>query len=236
MGFFSSLLGKDSANAAQQLGYRNRDQINSSYADANGQAKTGYDDSMGYYKPYAEAGHRGQTAYENTLGLNGQQARQQQFREGYEQDPALQYRQQQNQTAMTNLLRKYNASGQGVNSGAALYGAGRLQNEQFNTDWGNYQNRLQGMGQQGFQAAGQQAGLTSGYYNGLADRAVGRGSALTQSDTNATMAASNARMQGMNNLMSGIGAVGGSVFKAFAPGAGGVSAAGNMASAFRGGM
>ena len=214
MGFFGDLLGKSSAKEANRLGQRNAGQINSSYEDANALAKTGYDQSMGYYKPYAESGQRGQTAYENTLGLNGQDARQRQFTEGYSQDPALQYRQQQNQQSMNALYRKYNAGGQGVNSGAAMLGAGRLQNEQFNQDWGRYQNSLQGMGQQGFQAAGQQANLTSGYYNAGADRAVGRGSALVQNDTNATTAASNARQQGVNNMLSIYGTAMGNASKA----------------------
>ena len=76
MSFFSSLLGKDSAKAAQQLGQRNAGQINQGYEQAGQAAKTGYDQSMGYINPYAQSGQRGQSAYENTLGLHGQQAAQ----------------------------------------------------------------------------------------------------------------------------------------------------------------
>ena len=165
---------------------------------------------MGYYQPYAESGKAGQTAYENTLGLHGQQARQQQFQTGYLDDPALAYRDQQTGNQINALMRKYNAGGQGVNSGAAALGVGRIRSENFNNDWGGYQNRLQGLGQQGFQAAGQQAGLTTGYYNGAADRSIARSNALVGNDTQATMAANNARMSGVNNLLS----IGGSVLGA----------------------
>lgn len=216
---YNDLSGRTSANSSTNLGVRNAGQINSGYDRADSEARTGYDTSMGFYQPYADSGRRGQTAYENTLGLNGQEARQKQFTEGYTNDPALAYRNQNNQNQMNSMFRKYNAGGQGVNSGAAMLGAGRLATEQFNNDWGGYQNRLMGMGQQGLQVAGQQAGLTTGYYGGNADRAIGRSTALTSNDTQATQAANNARMAGVNNLLTGMGALGGQVFSAFAPGA-----------------
>jgi len=201
MAFFSSLLGKDSARAATQLGERNAGQLRSSYGQADSYAKQGYDAQQGYYKPYAEAGNAAHTAYNNTLGLNGQEARDRQFQEGYVNDPALAYRTQGTQTAMQNLLRKYNAGPSGANSGAAMYGAGRLNMENFNRDWGDYQNRLLQLGQQGLNVANAQSGIAGSYYGGMADRSIGLGNALVSNDTNATMAANNARQQGVNNLL-----------------------------------
>ncbi len=201
MSFFKDLMGKSSAKAATQLGQRNASQINAGYDSANTQAQTGYDASMGFLNPFAESGRRGQTAYENTLGLNGAPARQQQFQESYLDDPALAYRTQQTGTDINNLLRKYNAGPQGVNSGAAALGAGRIRAENFNRDWDGTQNRLMGLGQQGLQVAGQQAGLTTGFYDGQAGRSIGRSNALVGNDTQATMAASNARMSGVNNIL-----------------------------------
>ena len=202
MGLFSSLLGKDSAQAATALGERNRGQLTSSYGQANDYAKQGYDTQMGFYKPYAEYGLSGQTAYANTLGLNGQDARNRQFQEGYVNDPALAYRTQGTQTAMSNLLRKYNAGPSGVNSGAAMYGVGRLNMDRFDQDWGDYRSRLMQLGQQGLGVAGAQAGVAGQYYGGMADRSIGLGNALVSNDTNATMAANNAQQQGINNLLS----------------------------------
>lgn len=210
MGFFDSLMGKSSARAAQQLGQRNASQINSGYDRADGLAETGYNRSMDFYEPFAQSGRRGQAAYENTLGLNGADARQQQFQAGYLDDPALAYRDRATGDQINALMRKYNAGGVGVNSGAAALGVGRIRSENFNRDWGDYQNRLMQTGNQGLQVAGQQAGLTTGYYDGAANRAVGRSSALVNNDTQATMAASNARMAGVNNLLS----IGGSILGA----------------------
>lgn len=208
MGLFSSLMGKDSARAATALGERNRGQLTSSYGQANDYAKQGYDTQMGFYKPYAEGGQRAQTAYDNTLGLNGQAARDRQFQEGYVNDPAGAYRTQQTQNQIAQLYRKYNASPSGVNSGAAMYGAGRLTMDRFDKDWGDYQNRLLQLGQQGLGVANAQAGAAGNYYGGMADRSIGLGNALVSNDTNATMAANKARQQGINNMMAIAGGMG----------------------------
>lgn len=209
MGFFDSLFGRSSARAAQQTGQQNAAYINQGADRANDYSRQGFDQSMGFYRPFAESGARGQTAYENTLGLNGAPARQRQFQESYLDDPALAYRDGAVGNQINALLRKYNAGGQGVNSGGAAMGVGRLRQEAFDRDWGGIQNRLQGVGGMGFQAAQGQAGLTSGYYGGMADREMGRANALAQNNTNATMAANNARAAGINNLLSIGGLIGG---------------------------
>lgn len=220
-GFFETLTGRTSERAAQQLGERNAQQIGSGYDTANQQARTGYDTGMALWQPWADAGRRGQTAYENTLGINGRDAAQRQFQQSYLDDPALAYRNDANTQAMQALYRKYNAGPQGINSGAALLGAGRLRSEQFNNDWGGVQNRLMGLGQQGMQATGQQSGLTSNYYDNSANRAIGRSRDIVQNQTQATMAANNARSAGVNNLLSLAGNLGGSMFRlAGMPGSG----------------
>lgn len=221
MGFFSSLLGKDSAKAAEALGQRNAGQINTSYDKADTQAKTGFDESMGYYQPYAKAGEAATTAYGNALGLNGQAARDQQFKTGYVDDPARAYRDANAQTQMNALYRKYNAGPSGVNSGATMMASGRLSNELFNTDWNGYLDRLQGQQQQGAQVAGAQAGTATGYYSGAADRSVGRGNALVSNDTQATQAANNARQGGINNLLNIWGTAMGAATRMATGGAGG---------------
>lgn len=224
MGFFSSLLGKDSAKAAEALGQRNAGQINTSYDKADTQAKTGFDESMGYYKPYAATGEAANTAYGNALGLNGQAARDQQFKTGYVEDPARAYRDANAQTQMNALYRKYNAGPSGVNSGATMMASGRLSNELFNTDWNGYLDRLKDGQAQGAQVAGAQAGTTTGYYNGLADRSVNRGNAIVNNDTQATMAASNAKQAGINNLLSIGGTIAGLGTRMYLGGGSGSSA------------
>ena len=221
MGFFSTLLGKDSANAATQLGQRNEGRLNSGYAEANNYAKTGYDTSMARFQPFAEQGQRGFNAYNDAIGANGGDARQRQF-QNFESDPFLAYANQNNGTALNAMFGKYNARGMG-NSGASRLAVQRVAGEQAQGNVNNWLGRLQGAGQQGLQIAGQQVGLDQGYYGGMGDRAIGRVNALNNNDTLATQAANNARMAGMNNLLSGIGSIGGMAISGFAPGASGVS-------------
>jgi hypothetical protein len=226
-------MGKSSARAATQLGERNAGRINSGYDTADSSSLTGYNTAQNRLMPYAQGGQRGYDTYTNALGLNGEPARQQAF-QSFESDPFLAYARQNSGNEVNNIFRRYNAQGIG-NSGASMLAVSRAAGERAQGDVNSWLNRMMQMGQQGQGIAGQQAGLDTNYYGGVADRAVGRVNALNQNDAQATMAANNARMAGVNNLLSGLGTLGGTVFSAFAPGAGGMSAAGNMAKMFGGG-
>lgn len=225
-------MGKTSANAASQLGQRNEGRLNGGYAEANNFAKTGYDTSLARYQPFAEQGQRGYTAYNDAIGINGADARSRAFQD-FESDPFLAYSNQNNAPALNALFSKYNARGMG-NSGASRLAVQRVAGEQAQGNVQNFLSRRQGVGQQGLQIAGQQVGLDQGYYGGMSDRAIGRVNALNANDVQATQAVNNARMAGVNNVLSGIGAVGGNLISGFAPGRGGVSAFGNMARTFGG--
>ncbi|MEQ8822751.1 MAG: hypothetical protein RIC14_00075 [Filomicrobium sp.] len=60
--------------------------------------------------------------------------------------------------------------------------------------------------------------------------------ALAGDEVNFTNAINAAKAQGVNNIMSGLGTLGGSAISAFAPGAGGVSPAGNFLQYMQGGQ
>lgn len=213
MGFFSSLLGKDSARAAEQLGQRNASQINSGYSSANEFARTGYDTSQGRFEPYAQQGQRGYQAYGDALGLNGGDAQQRQF-QSFESSPFLKYAQQGSGNALNSIFKRYGAQGM-ANSGASGLAVSRAAGERAQGDVNNYLQMLQGAGQQGLGIAGTQAGLDQSYYGGMADREIGRTNALVGNDTNATMAASNARQSGVNNLLNIFGNVAGMGARAY---------------------
>ncbi len=215
MGFFNDMLGKTSAKEATQLGTRNAGQINSGYDNANSQSETGYNAAQGRYQPFAAQGQRGSEAYGNALGFNGAGAQQKQFGE-FQSSPFMQYPQPYGANADDAIFRRYGAKGQG-NSGATHLAVVRAAGERAQGDVNNYYSHLQGAAQMGLGIAGQQAGLDSGYYNGMAERSVGRSNALVNNDTQATQAANNARMAGVNNVLTGVSAIGGTMFKAFAP-------------------
>lgn len=218
MGFFNDLLGKSSARAATQLGERNAGRINEGYGAADTASRTGYDTAQNRLIPYAQGGQRGYETYSNALGLNGEPARQQAF-QSFQSDPFLAYARQNSGNEVNNIFRRYNAQGMG-NSGASMLAVSRAAGERAQNDVNTWMNRMMQMGQQGQGIAGQQAGLDTNYYGGVADRAVGRATALSNNDTQATMAANNARMAGVNNLLNGMGTLGGMAFRAFAPGGG----------------
>ena len=97
-------------------------------------------------QPYYSQGTQANTMYGNALGINGGEARAQ-TQGVYMDDPIMQALMNQSNE---NVLKRYNASGL-ANSGVSR--AAILQNQYAN--YGNWLDRLNGQGQQGFAAAGQ---------------------------------------------------------------------------------
>lgn len=211
MGLISSFLGKDSARAAEQLGQRNAATINNGYGVADGYAKTGFDQSMGYIQPFADASRRGYDMYADSYGINGAEGSSRAYG-AYKADPFNAHSNQVASNQLGELFRKYHAQGMG-NSGTSALAIGRAGLDAEDRRIADWRGGLGQFANQGVQLAGQQAGMTTGYYDGAANRALGRASALTGNDTQATMAANNARMSGMNNLGSLLGTVGGAAMR-----------------------
>jgi len=200
--FFSFMDGSRQRNDASRGFQDSQRTLDSGRTAANTAITSGRDNAINYLQPYMQSGQRGQTAYEDTLGLNGQAARQRAFQTGYLDDPALAYRNQNNMQQMNSLYRKYNAGPQGINSGAAMLGAGRLASEQFDRDWGGYQNRLMNLGQQGQQAAGNAAQITYGAGRDIAGNEMSYANTSAGNRINYANAQAQSRGVGMNNLLS----------------------------------
>ena len=230
MGFFDSFTGKSQSKAAGALGQRNAAQINNSYAQARTDLTGGKTEAMGYLDPYAQGGQRGQSIYEDSLGLNGE-AGGQNAMAAYRgaANPYFDYAADQAQRGMD---RQSNARG-GLYGGANAAAVAKARMGMGYQDYQNWQNQLRGLGQQGAGIAGTQASMAYDHGGRLGDYEIGRGSALVGNDTNATMARIQAQNAGVNNMLKFAGGIGGSFIQGFTPGAGGVSAFGNMASGFR---
>jgi hypothetical protein len=232
MSFFGELLGSGGARRAEQLGQRNMGRINEGFGQASNFSRQGYDASIGRLNPFMESSSRGFNMLADSYGLGGDEARQRAF-QTYQSDPFNQHSGQVTQNALGNIMRTAASRGMG-NSGAsqlAMSRAGLEAQDRRIADWRG------GLGQFGNQAvgiAGTMAGLDQGYYGGEADRAIARTNALNQTDANATMAASNARAAGVNNLLGGLGSLASFGMQGFAPGARGASAFGNMRNALTG--
>lgn len=164
-------------------------------------AQGNYSTAQGMYRPYAEQGQQANTMYGNALGLNGVDA-QKSFGQNYAaSDP---FRQQNADFATNALMRQYNARGQ-TYGGSTDLAISRANLERGSQDYNSYLNRLQGQGQQGYQATGAQAGieqakgdLSYGYGQQRAGNSINFGNALAQT-----------RSTGVNNIIGGLGAVAG---------------------------
>lgn len=218
MGFLDSFTGK-SQRRDLEAGYgASQNMLREGRAAAQGALSSGLTAARSTIQPYMQSGQRGQTAYEDTLGLNGAGAREARFQSGYLDDPALKYREQQGRGLINNLLAKYNSGGFAPNSGMAMSGAGRLMADRFDQDWGNYQDRLRMLGQQGQGLAQFGAGLEYGGGKDLADLEMGYANTSAGNRINYANSLAASRNIGMQNMI-GLGGMLGR----FVPGSGGRS-------------
>jgi hypothetical protein len=189
MGFFGDFFGssqrkdlqqsKGAADAALQQGYNT--------------AQGNYTNAQGMFNPYAQQGQQANTMYGNALGLNGLDA-QKSFGANYAaSDP---FRQQNADFANNALMRQYNARGQ-TYGGSTDLAVSRANLERGSQDYNNYLNRLQGQGQQGYQATSAQAGLEQG----KGDLAMGYGQTRAGNEINYGNALAQSRSIGINNLL-----------------------------------
>lgn len=190
MGFFGSFFGDDQ-----------RADLTQAKQQADAALSQGYNDSQGYYgkaydlySPYAQSGQQASTMYNNALGINGQAA-QQQFMNNYaSSDP---FRQANADYTTNTLLRNYRANGL-LDSGASQLATARANLQQGSQDYNNYLNRLQGVGQTGYNATSSQAGI----YGQQGQTAMGYGQQRAAGDISYGNAMAASENTGINNLLS----------------------------------
>lgn len=91
-------------------------------------------------------------------------------------------------------------------SGASRLAIARAGMERGSQDYGNYMNRLQGFGQQGYGAAGQSAGIASGAGNMLGQMRMGLGQNLAGNEISSGNAMAASRNTGWQNILGLVGA------------------------------
>lgn len=155
------------------------------------------DSGRSHLQPYATAGQQGQTAYSNILGLNGAAA-QGQARQGYEGwNP---YLGDQISAADKAISRQSAAQGQ-YGSGLNALARQRSAMGMGSQDFYNYNNHLQGLGQQGFQAAGAMAGNDWNYANGASAAQQGATQGYVNNNTQQGNALAAANISPLNFMM-----------------------------------
>jgi hypothetical protein len=192
LSFFGSFFGSDQREDLAQANKKATRQLEAGYADQQKQ----YGQAVQTLDPYAQGGQAGFNAYTSALGLNGQPA-QQQVQQGYFNDPGMMGMED---LAQNRLLRSLNARGVS-DSGQQRLASARVQQENY----GNYLNRLMGLGQQGQQVAGAQSGLQAG----MGDNAMGYGATRAGQAINHGNAMAQARGIGINNVLGTISAAAG---------------------------
>lgn len=160
-----------------------------------------------YYDPYTRTGNQANQMYANALGLNGPQGNQR-ATNAFQTDPGYQFATQQGIQALDRSAAGSGMFGSG-NAAMALndYGQG-MANQQY----GNWLQRLGGLGAQGLTAATGQLGRQStlGGYDYGAGLAAGQanlsaGLAAGQNLMQGGMASAAAEAQGGGNLFSALG-------------------------------
>lgn len=223
MGFLNDLVdgftGAGAKRALQQGYNQQRQDLQQGFDQGKSYGENYLGQANSYMQPYIQQGQQASGMYGNLLGINGaDQARQ--AWSGFQAPPGFQEaqdyaaKQAQNSAAARGSLFSGNtlAALYNQNSGAR-YGA--------QNDW---LNRLQGMGNQGYQASAANADRTGMFGNALMQGRMNLG--------NQQSAAAGQYAQGMagasSTLAQNMLGLGGLALKAFTPGVGGATAAGNI--------
>lgn len=185
MGFFGSLFGSDQAKDLKRAKKASDAALKEGFDSAMTRYDQGYDELEGY----ASSGQLANTRYNQLLGLGTAEERAAGQRI-YQDDPIFASILSNQSNA---LLRQQNARG-ATYGGQSVAMAGRLGLENYN----DYLNRLQGQGQTGLQATGQQSNIRLGQ----GDAAWNYGATRANSAVNFGNAMAANRNTGLNNLLN----------------------------------
>ena len=158
-GFLSSLVDSFTGKGARKDLDMGIGAVNANTGNAVGAYKQYGDQAQGYLKPYVDQGGKAFGLYGDTLGVNGAGARGT-AEDLYNSDDMLA---KQRAYDLSRSGRQANASG-GFNSGTAALADSRIRTQNY----GDWQNRLAGAGQQGQAASGTAAGLAENTGAGVA--------------------------------------------------------------------
>lgn len=228
MSFWGDLTGKTQSNYLADANNKATGYLQSGYDQATENYRNYSDRARAQFDPYAASGRRAQSAYDDSLGLNGAEGgRNALTMYGNARNPYLQYEQDRAQQGMD---RAANARG-GLNTGYNALAVARARQGLGYQDYQNWQNRLQGAGQMGFQAAGAQAGIDQQTGQYLSDARLGLGQQFAGNAINYGNARAANKTNSVNALMKGAGGLGQFLIGGSTSGKDGSTPFGNMASA-----
>jgi hypothetical protein len=159
MGIFDIFTGNASKKALnQQIATQNAGKKEAyGFLDTGLNNATGlYGQAGGMFDPYAQGGLKGQNLYSDALGINGAQGNQNAVN-AFQTSPGYQFGMDQGIQA---LERRASAQGN-LQSGNTNLDTLKYAQGYANNNYNDWLSRLQGVGAQGLQATGSQAGLLS---------------------------------------------------------------------------
>jgi len=143
-------------------------------------------------QPFVQGGTRGQQAYLSEFGLAQAPAGYQ----GFQESPGYQFALQQG----TDAVQSGAAARGGLYSGAAMSGLNSYAQGMANQEYGNYLNRLQGIGANGQNAAGMQASASQNSANAVGNSLQNMGNAQAAG----AIAQGNAWSSTIGNVIGGL--------------------------------
>lgn len=168
-----------------------------------------YGEGQNLLMPFAQSGRDADAAIRNALGLNGADA-QRGYYNNFQTDPGFQ---NEVNAGVRTLDSSATARG-GLYSGAQMKALQRFGQDKMSGAYSNRLNALMGYGQQGQQAATQQAGMAQQYGSDRMNLEYGYGQQRAGNQLNLGNALAQNRNVGMNNLL-GIAGVAAKAYGAY---------------------
>lgn len=237
MGFFDTLLGKDSADASRKAAadtYAKQTAAAGESRSAGNQYQAGLEGLSHNYDSYSQAGNSALMRLMQGLGLGGQEGSQQ-FTQAYQALPGYQSGLDTGARAVTSRLN----AGPGIQSGAAMKALQRYGSDYENQRSGDYLQRLMSLGQTGLGATQLGTNTAAQGYGGQlqgnllgAQQMFGGAGTIGQGD----IAAAQAQSAGLGNTLKLGGSLLGMGLGAFGGGGGGFGSSftGNTSNPFAG--
>lgn len=207
--------------------------LSSGYTTARADMSGGTTRAVNALSPYMQQGQAGYDRYSNALGVNGRQAQQGVY-DDYQADPFQQASRTAGQNMLNDIRARYNAQGQGTQSGNLFNDLNRRAQDLEAQRQQQYLAHLQGLGQTGYGAAGQTAGIYQNEGNALAGYALQDGRDRAGVEGGYYAGKNQIDQQARSQAFQLAGTIAGGVMGGFTPGKSGMSAFGNMAGGFSG--
>jgi len=231
MGFLDDLFGGSSGKkAANQAADYAAGQTRTGYNQFRGQVGGGYDQADNLLAGYEKPGQAAYGMYADSIGANGVNGYGR-AKASFDADPFLAGSDEANNRLLRSQFGKYNAQGMG-DSGVSRAALALSNSQMYDKRVSDFRNRLMGLGSQGGQFGQMRAGNMVQRGQDIGGSYLGEANQLAGIENGRQQGIYQAKQAGVNNLLKLGGMIGGAALTGFAPGAGGVSAFGNMRKAF----